>query len=97
MPSIFLVFYIVYSSSRLFRFTSCGVGGTLLLCGLIVLTSIDQDEARHSFGHSGGMCITDSFIVMHLINSILFDWKINLCPTIDQLCPRRVKKCLVYV
>lgn len=33
----------------------CGVGGTLLLCGLIVLTYIDQDDARHSFGHSGGI------------------------------------------
>ncbi|KAJ4721316.1 Vacuolar cationic amino acid transporter [Melia azedarach] len=53
------VFVLTYAASdvglpRLFRFTSCGVGGTLLLCGLIVLTSIDQDEARHSFGHSGG-------------------------------------------
>jgi len=33
----------------------CGVGGTLLLSGLIVLTCIDQDDARHSFGHTGGM------------------------------------------
>ncbi|KAI4381601.1 hypothetical protein MLD38_007661 [Melastoma candidum] len=36
------------------RFSLCGVGGTLLLSGLVVLTSIDQDEGRHSFGHSGG-------------------------------------------
>ncbi|KAJ9131858.1 hypothetical protein P3X46_034766 [Hevea brasiliensis] len=36
------------------RFTLCGVGGALLLFGLIVLTLIEQDDARHSFGHSGG-------------------------------------------
>ncbi|XP_059646475.1 cationic amino acid transporter 2, vacuolar isoform X2 [Cornus florida] len=36
------------------RFTLCGVGGVLLLCGLIVLTCIDQDDARHNFGHTGG-------------------------------------------
>ncbi|CAI9102709.1 OLC1v1001018C1 [Oldenlandia corymbosa var. corymbosa] len=36
------------------RYTLCGLGGALLLFGLIVLTSIDQDEARHSFGISGG-------------------------------------------
>uniref|UniRef100_A0A5B7AUL5 Putative cationic amino acid transporter 4, vacuolar isoform X1 n=1 Tax=Davidia involucrata TaxID=16924 RepID=A0A5B7AUL5_DAVIN len=36
------------------RFTLCGVGCVLLLCGLIVLTCIDQDDARHCFGHTGG-------------------------------------------
>uniref|UniRef100_A0A2N9I1R8 Cationic amino acid transporter C-terminal domain-containing protein n=1 Tax=Fagus sylvatica TaxID=28930 RepID=A0A2N9I1R8_FAGSY len=36
------------------RFTLCGVGGVLLLCSLIVLAYIDQDDARHSFGHTGG-------------------------------------------
>ncbi|OAY41886.1 cationic amino acid transporter 2, vacuolar isoform X3 [Manihot esculenta] len=36
------------------RFTMCGVGGALLLFGLIVLTLVEQDDARHSFGHSGG-------------------------------------------
>ncbi|KAJ9179872.1 hypothetical protein P3X46_008186 [Hevea brasiliensis] len=36
------------------RFTLCGIGGALLLCGLIVLNLIEQDDARHSFGHSGG-------------------------------------------
>ncbi|KAL5837382.1 hypothetical protein ACOSQ3_014551 [Xanthoceras sorbifolium] len=42
---------------RFLRFGMCGVGGALLLCGLIVLTSIDQDDGRHSFGHAGGfMC-----------------------------------------
>uniref|UniRef100_A0A6N2MLZ1 Cationic amino acid transporter C-terminal domain-containing protein n=1 Tax=Salix viminalis TaxID=40686 RepID=A0A6N2MLZ1_SALVM len=32
----------------------CGIGGALLLIGLIVLTCIEQDDARHNFGHSGG-------------------------------------------
>ncbi|KAG8372297.1 hypothetical protein BUALT_Bualt12G0051600 [Buddleja alternifolia] len=36
------------------RFTLCGIGGFLLMSGLILLTSIDQDDARHSFGHTGG-------------------------------------------
>ncbi|KAJ4969818.1 hypothetical protein NE237_002917 [Protea cynaroides] len=36
------------------RFTVCGVGGALMLCGLIMLSWIDQDDARHSFGHTGG-------------------------------------------
>ncbi|XP_018833429.2 cationic amino acid transporter 4, vacuolar-like [Juglans regia] len=35
------------------RFALCGVG-VLLLCSLIVLACIDQDDARHNFGHSGG-------------------------------------------
>lgn len=56
------VFVLTYAASdlslpRLLRFTLCGIGGVLLLCGLIVLTFIDQDEARHDFGHAGGfMC-----------------------------------------
>nr|GLL24437.1 cationic amino acid transporter 2, vacuolar-like [Ipomoea trifida] len=36
------------------RLTLCGIGGFLLLFGLIVLTIIDQDDARHNFGYSGG-------------------------------------------
>ncbi|KAK9986847.1 hypothetical protein SO802_031798 [Lithocarpus litseifolius] len=36
------------------RFTLCGVGGVLLLCSLIVLACIEQDDARHGFGHTGG-------------------------------------------
>uniref|UniRef100_A0A7N1A6W2 Cationic amino acid transporter C-terminal domain-containing protein n=1 Tax=Kalanchoe fedtschenkoi TaxID=63787 RepID=A0A7N1A6W2_KALFE len=36
------------------RYTLCGVGGALLLFGLVVLTCIDQDDARHTFGHTGG-------------------------------------------
>ncbi|KAH9728621.1 Cationic amino acid transporter 2 vacuolar [Citrus sinensis] len=56
------VFVLTYAASdlslpRLLRLTLCGIGGALLLCGLIVLTSINQDEARHNFGHAGGfMC-----------------------------------------
>ncbi|OVA16428.1 Amino acid/polyamine transporter I [Macleaya cordata] len=40
--------------SILARYTICGIGGILLLCGLIALSWIDQDDARHSFGHTGG-------------------------------------------
>ncbi|XP_010511379.1 PREDICTED: cationic amino acid transporter 2, vacuolar [Camelina sativa] len=41
----------------LLRYSLCGIGGSLLLAGLIALSSIDQDDARHTFGHSGGyMC-----------------------------------------
>ncbi|KAK4282091.1 hypothetical protein QN277_013509 [Acacia crassicarpa] len=36
------------------RFTFCGVGGFLVLSGLIFLTCINQDDARHNFGYSGG-------------------------------------------
>ncbi|XP_068650856.1 cationic amino acid transporter 2, vacuolar-like [Aristolochia californica] len=38
----------------LVRFPLCLVGGLLLFCGLVVLSCIDQDDGRHSFGHSGG-------------------------------------------
>ncbi|KAL9289773.1 hypothetical protein ACSQ67_024458 [Phaseolus vulgaris] len=36
------------------RFALCGVGGAILLCGYAFLTRIDQDDARHNFGHTGG-------------------------------------------
>ncbi|GFP82057.1 cationic amino acid transporter 2 vacuolar [Phtheirospermum japonicum] len=36
------------------RYSLCGIGGVLLLSGLVLLTWIDQDDARHSFGHTGG-------------------------------------------
>lgn len=36
------------------RYMLCVLGGALLLLGLGVLTCIDQDEARHTFGHTGG-------------------------------------------
>ncbi|XP_027067172.1 cationic amino acid transporter 2, vacuolar-like [Coffea arabica] len=50
---------LTYAASNLglpsyLRYTICGIGGVLLLSGLVVLTFIDQDEARHNFGHSGG-------------------------------------------
>ncbi|KAJ6693907.1 hypothetical protein OIU85_004673 [Salix viminalis] len=52
-------FLLAYAASdlsipRLLRFIVCGIGGALLLIGLIVLTCIEQDDARHNFGHSGG-------------------------------------------
>ncbi|PON82178.1 Amino acid/polyamine transporter [Trema orientale] len=52
-------FLLTYSASSLglpslCRYSLCGVGGALLLSGLIVLTCIDQDDARHNFGHTGG-------------------------------------------
>ncbi|XP_057539239.1 cationic amino acid transporter 3, mitochondrial-like isoform X1 [Amaranthus tricolor] len=36
------------------RFTLCAVGAALLISSLVVLSCINQDEARHSFGHAGG-------------------------------------------
>ncbi|KAK8470157.1 hypothetical protein PHAVU_004G073100 [Phaseolus vulgaris] len=36
------------------RFSLCGIGGTLLLSGFVFLNCMDQDDARHNFGHSGG-------------------------------------------
>ncbi|XVE90222.1 hypothetical protein DITRI_Ditri20bG0061700 [Diplodiscus trichospermus] len=53
-------FTLAYAASNLWlpsllRFTLCGAGGVLLLSGLVVLTCIDQDDARHNFGHTGGM------------------------------------------
>ncbi|KAB1223317.1 Cationic amino acid transporter 2, vacuolar [Morella rubra] len=58
MFTCFGVFLLTYAASnlelpRFLRFTLCGVGGTLLLSGFVVLTCIDQDDARHSFGHAG--------------------------------------------
>ncbi|KAF8084325.1 hypothetical protein N665_0723s0008 [Sinapis alba] len=52
-------FLLSYAASSLsfpgvIRYPLCGVGGSLLLAGLIALSSIDQDDARHTFGHSGG-------------------------------------------
>ncbi|KAL6539692.1 Carnitine O-acetyltransferase mitochondrial [Orobanche hederae] len=48
------------SSSRLsstLRYTFCGIGGVLLLSGLMLLSCIDQDDARHNFGHKGEMLL----------------------------------------
>jgi cationic amino acid transporter 1 len=52
-------FLLSYAASSLSfpGYPLCGVGGCLLLAGLIALSSIDQDDARHTFGHSGGNAI----------------------------------------
>ncbi|KAL2320517.1 hypothetical protein Fmac_029486 [Flemingia macrophylla] len=52
-------FVLAYAASDLFlssaiRFAICGAGASLLLCCFVYLTCIDQDDARHDFGHSGG-------------------------------------------
>ncbi|CAN8241715.1 unnamed protein product [Cochlearia groenlandica] len=52
-------FILSYAASSLnfpglIRYPLCGIGGSLLLVGLVALSSIDQDDARHTFGHSGG-------------------------------------------
>ncbi|XVE62501.1 hypothetical protein DITRI_Ditri06bG0122700 [Diplodiscus trichospermus] len=39
----------------LLRFTLGTAGAAILLCSMIVLACLNQDEARHSFGHTGGM------------------------------------------
>lgn len=40
--------------TSILRFTLCGAGGVVLLCSLLVLAFIDEDDARHSFGYTGG-------------------------------------------
>ncbi|XP_027351130.1 cationic amino acid transporter 2, vacuolar-like [Abrus precatorius] len=55
----FGAFILTYAASDLtltssVRFSMGGVGGFLLLSGFVYLTYIDQDDARHNFGHSGG-------------------------------------------
>ncbi|KAH9626766.1 hypothetical protein KSS87_022080 [Heliosperma pusillum] len=35
-------------------FTLCAVGAALFVSGLIILSCINQDDGRHSFGHTGG-------------------------------------------
>ncbi|KAK7315512.1 hypothetical protein VNO77_34062 [Canavalia gladiata] len=53
------------------RFVLCGVGGTLLLSGFVFLTCMDQDDARHNFGHSGGF--TCPFVPLLPIACILIN------------------------
>ncbi|KAL5547391.1 hypothetical protein UlMin_007078 [Ulmus minor] len=36
------------------RCTFCAAGGLLISCSLIVLVRVNQDDARHNFGHAGG-------------------------------------------
>ncbi|KAK5785861.1 Cationic amino acid transporter 4, vacuolar -like protein [Gossypium arboreum] len=38
----------------LVRFSLGTVGAAILLCSLVVLACLNQDEARHCFGHTGG-------------------------------------------
>ncbi|TYH45593.1 hypothetical protein ES332_D11G276000v1 [Gossypium tomentosum] len=50
------------------------VGAAILLCSLVVLACLNQDEARHSFGHTGGfLCPFVPFLpaACILINSYL--------------------------
>ncbi|KAJ6813626.1 cationic amino acid transporter 3, mitochondrial-like [Iris pallida] len=41
-------------SSVSVQYLGCLIGSLILLSGMSVLSSIDQDDARHSFGHAGG-------------------------------------------
>lgn len=70
------VLLLTYAASSLFlprilRFSLCGVGGAILLSGFVVLTSIDQDETRHTFGHTGGFLCP--FVPLLPIASILIN------------------------
>ncbi|KAJ0469981.1 putative amino acid/polyamine transporter I, cationic amino acid transporter [Helianthus annuus] len=67
---------LTYSASNLgipsyVRLTVCGIGGLLLLFGLGVLTFIEQDDARHNFGHTGGFICP--FVPLLPILSILIN------------------------
>jgi len=44
----------------LMRYSLCAFGGSLLLGGLVVLSWIEQDDGRHSFGHAGGKLFLNS-------------------------------------
>ncbi|XP_057437765.1 cationic amino acid transporter 4, vacuolar-like [Lotus japonicus] len=62
------------SCPRILRFTLCGMGAILLLCSLIVLACTEQDDTRHSFGHSGGFacpCVPFLPAACILINTYL--------------------------
>ena len=58
------------------RYTVCAAGGILLLVGLAVLSWIDQDDARHSFGHSGGFSLS---LYIHIYLSHLFSLSVYCC------------------
>ncbi|MBA0742266.1 hypothetical protein Gogos_015340 [Gossypium gossypioides] len=60
--------------TSLVRFSLGAVGAAILLCSLVVLACLNQDEARHSFGHTGGfLCPFVPFLpaACILINSYL--------------------------
>ncbi|KAG6414351.1 hypothetical protein SASPL_127071 [Salvia splendens] len=54
-----------------YRYSLCGIGGVLVMSGLILLTWIDQDDARHSFGQTGGFICP--FVPLLPIASILIN------------------------
>ncbi|XP_047943917.1 cationic amino acid transporter 2, vacuolar-like [Salvia hispanica] len=54
-----------------YRYSLCGFGGVLVMSGLILLTWIDQDDARHSFGQTGGFICP--FVPLLPIASILIN------------------------
>ncbi|KAL9677105.1 hypothetical protein QQ045_005332 [Rhodiola kirilowii] len=51
---ILTCFASVTAISSYLRFSMSGIGAVLIISGLVVLTCIEQDDARHNFGHSGG-------------------------------------------
>ncbi|KAL0926411.1 hypothetical protein M5K25_002641 [Dendrobium thyrsiflorum] len=63
-----------FSFPEYLRYIICSFGGLLFLVGLALLSWIDQDNGRHSFGHSGGfICPLVPFlpVLCILINSYL--------------------------
>ncbi|XP_024969714.1 cationic amino acid transporter 2, vacuolar-like [Cynara cardunculus var. scolymus] len=79
-------FILTYSASNLglpslFRFTLCGIGGVMLLFGLVVLSCIEQDDARHNFGHAGGFICP--FVPLLPILSILINMYLLLNLGVD--------------
>ncbi|CAK8533035.1 unnamed protein product [Lathyrus sativus] len=76
------VFILTFAASSTYflssvRFTLCGVGGTFVLSGLVFLTCIDQDDARHMFGNSEGF--TCPLVPLLPIISILINSYLLIC------------------
>ena len=63
--------------ASLVRCFVCAFGGLLLLTGLGMLCWIDQDDGRHSFGHSGGTCIAAHLATL-LDHIYKFTWVTHL-------------------
>lgn len=53
--NILMLLIVLLGCVSLVRFSLGAVGAAILLCSLVVLACLNQDEARHSFGHTGGM------------------------------------------
>jgi len=66
---ISLTFWLLWTC-RILRVTLFGVGVIIFLCSITVLACIKQDDTRHTFGHSGGMCPMQ----VQIINLIGFWW-----------------------